>query len=542
MAGARGTDARQNLVERQRPFADVAFPLALFQCTQVVLPSCAAALIAPDIAHDRRDPAHRRQSLLRRTGLAPSPCRRSDASSPSISCRASNAASPSTTPKSRRSRTILPEPTFDNTIEALERSGRRSTCERSCSGSLAERPHQRCAAWHSSARFRRAARATGTASTQRAAVPAGSTRFTAAAASSASRPSRRACSNATISMSSAPAPRSMPRQEAARRDQRAARHARHRVQPERARRRAGLHARRSRPRTDLAGLPDFVRAAARAAGERARHGGQARHHAVALERRAVPAILRAPRPARESLPRLDRARRQRRHDRQQGDHRRDGRAARRAREAPRLCELRALPARRRHGEDAGRRARPARSRLGAGARRARSPTATPCRRWSQAEGGNFKLAPWDWRYYAEKLRKARCDLDEATIKPYLQLDHIIEAAFYTANRLFGLPFEPRNGRAGLASRRARVGGARRRRRPSRPVLRRLFRAPLEAQRRLDDHAARPGEARRRRPAAGRQRDEFHQGRRRRADAAAASTTRARCSTNSATRCTGFCPT
>jgi peptidyl-dipeptidase Dcp len=60
-----------------------------------------------------------------------------------------------------------------------------------------------------------------------------------------------------------------------------------------------------------------------------------------------------------------------------------------------------------------------------------------------AEGGNFRLAPWDWRYYAEKLRKARYDLDESEIKPYLQLENIIEAAFYTANRLFGLSFEPR---------------------------------------------------------------------------------------------------
>ena len=60
-----------------------------------------------------------------------------------------------------------------------------------------------------------------------------------------------------------------------------------------------------------------------------------------------------------------------------------------------------------------------------------------------AEGGNFRLAPWDWRYYAEKLRKARFDLDESEIKPYLPLEAIIEAAFYTANRLFGLTFTPR---------------------------------------------------------------------------------------------------
>ena len=56
------------------------------------------------------------------------------------------------------------------------------------------------------------------------------------------------------------------------------------------------------------------------------------------------------------------------------------------------------------------------------------------------EGGNFALAPHDWRYYAEKLRKARYDLDEAEIKPYFQLDKMIEAAFATARRLFGLTF------------------------------------------------------------------------------------------------------
>ena len=57
------------------------------------------------------------------------------------------------------------------------------------------------------------------------------------------------------------------------------------------------------------------------------------------------------------------------------------------------------------------------------------------------EGGNFALAPHDWRYYTEKLRKARYDLDEAEIKPYFQLDNMIEAAFETARRLFGLSFE-----------------------------------------------------------------------------------------------------
>jgi peptidyl-dipeptidase Dcp len=61
-----------------------------------------------------------------------------------------------------------------------------------------------------------------------------------------------------------------------------------------------------------------------------------------------------------------------------------------------------------------------------------------------SEGGNFKLAAWDWRYYAQKLRKARCNIDEAIIKPYFALERIIEAAFYTATRLFGLTFVPRH--------------------------------------------------------------------------------------------------
>ncbi len=59
---------------------------------------------------------------------------------------------------------------------------------------------------------------------------------------------------------------------------------------------------------------------------------------------------------------------------------------------------------------------------------------------AQAEGGNFALAAWDWRHYAEKLRKARCDIDAAEIAPYLALDNMIAAAFDTAHRLFGLSF------------------------------------------------------------------------------------------------------
>jgi peptidyl-dipeptidase Dcp len=59
------------------------------------------------------------------------------------------------------------------------------------------------------------------------------------------------------------------------------------------------------------------------------------------------------------------------------------------------------------------------------------------------EGDNFALAPWDWRYYAEKLRQRRANFDDAAIKPYLSLDHMIAAAFDTAHRLFGVSFSER---------------------------------------------------------------------------------------------------
>jgi peptidyl-dipeptidase Dcp len=60
-----------------------------------------------------------------------------------------------------------------------------------------------------------------------------------------------------------------------------------------------------------------------------------------------------------------------------------------------------------------------------------------------AEGGNFALAAWDWRYYAEKLRQVKANFDDAAIKPYLSLDHMIDASFDCATRLFGLSFTER---------------------------------------------------------------------------------------------------
>ncbi|KHJ55321.1 peptidase M3 [Aureimonas altamirensis] len=58
-----------------------------------------------------------------------------------------------------------------------------------------------------------------------------------------------------------------------------------------------------------------------------------------------------------------------------------------------------------------------------------------------AEGDNAALAPSDWRYYAEKRRQAEFSFDEGALKPYFQLDRMIEASFDVANRLFGLTFE-----------------------------------------------------------------------------------------------------
>ncbi|MEM1233808.1 MAG: M3 family metallopeptidase [Pseudomonadota bacterium] len=60
----------------------------------------------------------------------------------------------------------------------------------------------------------------------------------------------------------------------------------------------------------------------------------------------------------------------------------------------------------------------------------------------QEDGINGPLAPWDWRYYSEKRRVAEHDLDEAELKPYFQLEKMIEAAFETSSKLFGLAFEP----------------------------------------------------------------------------------------------------
>jgi peptidyl-dipeptidase Dcp len=56
------------------------------------------------------------------------------------------------------------------------------------------------------------------------------------------------------------------------------------------------------------------------------------------------------------------------------------------------------------------------------------------------EGGNFKLQPWDWRYYSEKVRKEKYDLDEEALRPYFKLENVRNGAFKLAQKLYGLQF------------------------------------------------------------------------------------------------------
>ena len=59
--------------------------------------------------------------------------------------------------------------------------------------------------------------------------------------------------------------------------------------------------------------------------------------------------------------------------------------------------------------------------------------------------GGFQLQPWDWNFYAEQVRKAKYDLDESEIRPYFELNHVLQdGVFYAANQLYGLTFKERH--------------------------------------------------------------------------------------------------
>jgi len=62
-----------------------------------------------------------------------------------------------------------------------------------------------------------------------------------------------------------------------------------------------------------------------------------------------------------------------------------------------------------------------------------------------AQHGNFTLEPWDWEFYAQQVRKAKYDLDESQVKPYFELNNVLEnGVFYAANKLYGITFKERH--------------------------------------------------------------------------------------------------
>jgi peptidyl-dipeptidase Dcp len=61
-----------------------------------------------------------------------------------------------------------------------------------------------------------------------------------------------------------------------------------------------------------------------------------------------------------------------------------------------------------------------------------------------AEGGKFTVQPWDWAYYAEKVRAAKYNFDESQLKPYFEMKHVLEdGVFYAAHELYGISFKQR---------------------------------------------------------------------------------------------------
>ncbi|MBE0654706.1 MAG: M3 family metallopeptidase, partial [Bacteroidales bacterium] len=59
------------------------------------------------------------------------------------------------------------------------------------------------------------------------------------------------------------------------------------------------------------------------------------------------------------------------------------------------------------------------------------------------EGGKFKLEPWDWWYYSDKIKKEKYDLDDEITRPYFKIDNVMEGMFYVANQLYNLEFTKR---------------------------------------------------------------------------------------------------
>ena len=61
-----------------------------------------------------------------------------------------------------------------------------------------------------------------------------------------------------------------------------------------------------------------------------------------------------------------------------------------------------------------------------------------------AQKGGFTLQPWDWNFYSEQVRKAKYDLNDAEVKPYFELNNVLEnGVFYAAHQLYGITFKER---------------------------------------------------------------------------------------------------
>ena len=294
----------------------------------------------------------------------------------------------------------------------------------------------------------------------------------------------------------------------------APREPRHRLRPERARRREGLDA-AARPRTTSTGSPttSSPRCAA-AAAERGLRGP--RRDALAQPDRALPAVLAPPRPARAGLPRLGRARRERRRAPTTAPswprRWRCARSGRGSSAIPTSPPTSSSPRWRRRREAV----RDLLMAVWAPARARAEADAERLEELMRADGVNGALEPWDWRYYAAIRQAREHDFDEAALKPYLPLEGVLAAAFDVAGRLFGLSFTPDRGRA-LPPRRPRLGGAQGRP-PHGRLHRRLFRPRLQAVGRLVLVLPRPEQARRRGAADRRQRLQLRQGAGGRADA------------------------
>ena len=170
-------------------------------------------------------------------------------------------------------------------------------------------------------------------------------------------------------------------------------------------------------------------------------------------------------------------------------------------------------------------------------RKAREPKRRGMQKLIDAQKGGFTLEPWDWQFYAEQVRKAEYDLDESQIKPYFELDHVLQdGVFFAAHQALRHHVQGAARHPGLSAGRARVRGVRRRRHVARALLRRLLQARQQERRRVDGQLRRPDRgcsapsrssstsptSRSRRPASRR---------------CSRSTTSRRCSTSSATRCT-----